>query len=92
MLVNVSWLYWLQVAGDMASEVASVDRGRVESVIVTWGEVDDHVVKLVTFGSDAVYQLLYFGIDLVSVNFAGCTRFFVIRIPDITKHEFIEAV
>jgi len=52
MLVDVRWLNRREVTGNMTSEMSLVDGWGVESVIVTWGKVDNHVVEFITLRFD----------------------------------------
>ena len=91
MLVHISRLHWLQVAGNMAAIQASVDRGRVESVIVTWRQVNHHVVQLIALGFDGLEQGLHLGIVAAVCDFVHFLGG-VCGVSNMAEKELIKAV
>ena len=91
MLVNVGWLHGGQVASDVASVVTLMDGWAVESMVVTWGEVDDHVVKLVALSINSVDESLDLRVVLAASDL-GCEVGFIHGITDEAAHELIKTV
>lgn len=46
--VHMGWLDWGKISDDVSTVVTRVNGWRVESMVVSWGQVDNHVVEMVT--------------------------------------------
>ena len=90
-LLDVAWLNWGKIASDVASVVGLMDGWRVESVVVSWGKVDHHIVQLVTLSLDAFKEgsdgrVVHVFVDFLR-RFSG-----VLGVADVSQEELIESV
>jgi len=85
--VNVCRFYGAQVANDVASVIAGVDGGRVEAVVVSRREVNDHVEELVASGLNFLEHGGHLGVVCSLVDLV-----FVDGITLDAEHELVETI
>lgn len=90
-ILDVSGLHWREVSRNVSSEASCVNSRRVETVIITRWEVDDHIRKLVATILNSLQQS--FNTRVISAYFTDSASAVLISVvTNHTHHEFVKTV